>query len=124
MLKLLKIVSGSDEPISAKHGMYHHGLRTVICCINHDLRLNLTNYTEWTNFVACCLKVGRYRYMYLLSYRSVVSIQGQGHFLTLTKCYLHIKFKINFLRLKMFDKAKLNFMCGILRVGEPNIIYM
>ena len=44
------------------------------------------------SFVACDLKVGRYRQHVQL--RSVVSIKGQGHFLTLAKGHLQIKCKI------------------------------
>ena len=42
------------------------------------------------SFVACDLKVGRYRqHVELMS----VSIKGQGHFLTLAKDHLQIKCK-------------------------------
>ena len=72
--------SGTGRPISTKLGIYHKGLWPIVVYINHDLWLILTNFMassilvtkafQWKqvklfnfsgSFVACDLKIGRYR---------------------------------------------------------------
>ena len=55
----------------------------------------------------CDLKVGRYRQ--LIDCMKVVSIEGQGHFLTLAQGHLHTKIQTKFSQ-KLMCPSELNFV--------------
>ena len=64
---------------------------------------------------ACDLKVGRYRQ--LIEFMKVC-IEGQGHFLTLAQCHLHMKIKTYFSQ-KPLGHFFSNFVCKLL---DPMIV--
>ena len=56
---------------------------------------------------ACDLKVGRYRQ--LIAFIKYVSIEGQGHFLTLAQGCVHTKIQTKFSQ-KLLGHSELNFV--------------
>ena len=56
---------------------------------------------------ACDLKVGRYRQ--LIDFMKYVSIEGQGHFLTLAQGCVHTKIQTKFSQ-KLLGHSELNFV--------------
>ena len=102
-----KIFSRTGWPISMKVGMLQRGLQPIIVCSNDDPGLTRTYFTTRSKFVtwafpwekvkivdfsetiaASDLKVGRSRY--LIGFMKV-SIDGQGHYLTLAQGHVHTK---------------------------------
>ena len=121
-----KIFSRTGWPIFTKLGMKHRGLKPIIVCSNHDPGVTLTYFTARSNletlaFVwekvktvdfiqtieACDLKVGRYRE--LIDYMRNVSIEGQGHFLTLAQGRVHTNNQTKFSQ-KLLCHSEPNFV--------------
>ena len=56
---------------------------------------------------ACDLKIGRYRQ--LIDFMKYVSIEGQGHYLTLAQGRIHTKIQTRFSQ-KLLGHSELNFV--------------
>ena len=82
--------------ISTKLGMYHRGLQPIIVCSNDDPGLTLTYYTARSNLVTQKLL-------------QPVSIEGQGHFLTLAQGCVHTKIQTRFSQ-KLLCQSEPNFV--------------
>ena len=67
--------------------------------------MKTVNFSE--TIEACDLKVGRYRQ--LNDFMKGVSIEGQGHFLTLVQGRVHTKIQIQFSQ-KLLSHSKPNFV--------------
>ena len=98
--------------------MYNRGLLPIIVCTNDDPGVNLTYFTTRSNLVLwekvktvdfsestapCDLKVCRCRQ--LIEFMKVyVSIEGQGHFLTLAQGHVCMKIKTCFSHWAVFNQ--------------------